>query len=206
MSRELALSLAVSVLALLALGGCHALVVPPRDPPDPVTVYVVEYGSLHTALLVPAGESRWLEYGYGELGWYGKSEDDWYEAVPAMMWDTEGCMSRREIMVGPQRSLEAQFDLTEILPITVGRGHVELLVHELEAFWNAYEGERLHHASTDRWFIPVEYGYSATYNCNDAVAEWLRRLECRVSNPAVIGGFRIQPEEVSEKKARIETR
>jgi hypothetical protein len=180
------------LLLLLTLSSCAWQVIPPREVREPVPIFLSEYGR-HTRLALPNDSELFFEYGFGEWNFYGLEKQGVFSALRAISGAGEGAFSRRKLPFtldeGDFRSAAAG-DRTARL--WVERSLADNLRQELEGRWQANAG-----TVVIRQFdqVPVSRDptpYHLFGNSNHAVANWLKRLGCRVHGAPITSNFEIK--------------
>ena len=173
-----ALALAIG---LLATEGCVSQITPPASPEDPVPIYV-RWEARHKGLILPRQMGSWVEYGYGEFDWYALEKDRWYHVFDTVLWPTGGTLGRTEVTAQGREGLERFYRLSRLEPILVSRALAAALLARLDAEFAGSSEAPLHNSTYRMDFVPHEDGFWMFYNCNDAMADWLRALDCRVTH------------------------
>ena len=62
----------IVALFILTAGGCAATVAPQPRTAETVAVYLTDYG-IHSSLLMPSGEHRYVEYAFGDWNFAAKN-------------------------------------------------------------------------------------------------------------------------------------
>src|SRR5262245_57988661 len=94
MKRGAGVCVAAGLLGLSLWSLLPGSVRPPRAVSDPVTVRLFSAGR-HSGLLLPVGDGRVVEYGYGDWSWYALGKDDWWRAPATVLWPCPGTLGRR---------------------------------------------------------------------------------------------------------------
>lgn len=163
--------------ALWIVVGCTSVVRPPANVIDPQRVVLV-FDARHRGLVLPRDDGTWVEYGFGEYAWYAELRDAWYRVFPAMLWPTRGTLGRREL---PTADPAESIPWATLETLMVERKRALELRRELDARFAAHGERVVRNSAYGIDFVPDENGYWCFFNCSDAVTEWLRRLDCRVS-------------------------
>jgi hypothetical protein len=178
-------------LVSLGLSGCAWRVVPPAQVVEPVPVFVTEYGR-HTRLALPNDSTAFVEYGFGEWNFYGLEKQGWLSGLRAISGLGQGALSRREL---PFAQNEADFVQAaggaRSARLWVERSSVHDLRQILEARWRANAGIVVVRQEDQ---IPVSRDpapYHVLGNSNHEVANWLKRLGCRVHGYPITSNFEI---------------
>jgi hypothetical protein len=151
------------------LAGCAATLVPPRNPPAPATVHVVDYGR-HSSLLVPNGET-FDEWTYGEWRWFALADDPWYRTFPMLFWPTQGALGLRR---GVSR---AEFRKETVFTLEVAGDKVASLAKRLEESFLTGSATRYHYQPLyDAEFVHDPRSFHVFHTCNHVVRKWLREL------------------------------
>jgi hypothetical protein len=203
--------LAAAALAPVAagVGGCVTTsVTPPTAPPDPVVVYLADYGK-HSSLLVPrdvtagaapagrdaagGGEGgRFTEFAYSSWSWSALKRDTWLHVLPTIGIPGQGTLCVKE-WPGPldEGRVRAQSDVEHLYPIRVSRSRLLRLTDRLDSILTG-PGERILEAPTGWVYVKDDNPYWVMHTCNQAVVTWLRELGCEVSGPAVYASFDVR--------------
>jgi hypothetical protein len=156
-------------------------VVPPLNPPRPTTVYLCDYG-VHSSLLLPTGDGRYVEYLYGDWNWAALWHNSWVDAVSAVFWSQQAALGRRfitpalgEVPQPPGGSL------TEV-SITVDGKLCEAVIQSLDARWEVNLPTALTpDPPQDRMdFVKDDQPYSWLHDCNRLTADSLAQMGCRI--------------------------
>ena len=181
-------SVACVVLFLVA-PGCAWRVIPP-EVADGVPVVLSQY-AWHTRLALPDGTAAFYEYGFGEWNFYGLEREGFFSGVRAITGQGKGAISRRKL---PYTLSESEYaraaGSNRSAVLYVERGRAEGLRSELERRWQSAPARVVR-----AWDgIPVSRDpapYHLFTNSNQVVANWLRRLGCRVSGNTLTSRFKV---------------
>jgi hypothetical protein len=154
------------------------VVVPPRDPLDPVTVYLRATGR-HAGLLLPGEDGLTIEYDYGDWGWYALARDEWWRAPATVLWPTPGTLGRREIRAADLVAMKEASASATLAELRVPRAAVRRLRARLDDQFFA-GGDPHHQTRYGMDFVNHPRGFWMFHNCHDEVASWLEELGCRV--------------------------
>jgi hypothetical protein len=173
----------IVIAAALLLSGCASTVRPPENPVDPAEVFLTEEG-IHRGLILP-GASGYVEYAYGEWGWYVLGRHAWYHVFDTVLWPTQGALGRRSY-----DDPRAEFTGEKLTSFRAARSAVEALLAELDTLYESARATEVYNERTRMHFVKISPGFWCFFNCSDATAAWLRRLGCDVSWVPIRGGFR----------------
>lgn len=175
----------VACLIALLMCGCTVTVTPPLDPEDPVTVFVLSE-AMHTGVVLPPdpGSSghpgEYVEFGFGEFGWWALTEDSWYNGFSTVLWPTEGALGRRTFGARDADSLRLRARWAGLQPIMVSRKKAAALRRQLQQEFDGARKRVVVRNEVGFKFVPSE-SYSLLNNCADVAARWLHALDCDVS-------------------------
>ena len=181
--------LAVIVTAA-ALAGCTTSIIPPADPTDPVSVFVLDYGR-HSSLLLPDTSAQaFTEYAYGDWNWFALDRSEWYDVFPTLFWPTRGALGRRTLHVESNpETIMGVVACEHVLEVTVSARRASELSAELDSQFEQ-RSETLHYQPLyDLSFVHGETAFHLFENCNHMLADWLRALGCEVRGPAMAADF-----------------
>jgi hypothetical protein len=175
--RLLLMTAALFSLILGTLASCSSTIRPPLHPKDPIRVYLLK-DALHVGVVLPEESDRYVEYGFGDWGWYAMNHDSWYHVFDTVLWPTQGCLGRSWM-----RDDSVQFALKsgKLTPLQVDRARVDGLLADLERRFDRNASTRVYNPAYKMYFVEDERGFWFLYNCHDAVAEWMEMLGCDVS-------------------------
>lgn len=169
------------LLALLG-GSCVATAYPPERPADAVRVYLLNQGE-HSGVILPAPPGRdaaWVEYAFGDWGWYGESRNGTVYGLYALAVPTGAALGRRYSAARPEDDEILARRGATVSPFEAERARVEELRAELDEEWESAGVEPREVARSGLLVVPARESYTLTYNCSDATIVWLRKLGCRV--------------------------
>ena len=163
---------------------------PPVDVADPVTVRVLATG-LHSGLLLPCGDGRTVEYGFGEWGWYARDECAWWRAPVIALVPSQGALGRRYVRDADLAAMGEKYGGGQLASIQVSGEAAKRLLARLDAEF-ASAGEPYHNAVFDMWFVRVSEQFHLLHDCHDEVAGWLRELGCSVGGRPIRTGLHVE--------------
>ncbi|MHC4416344.1 MAG: DUF2459 domain-containing protein [Planctomycetota bacterium] len=173
-----------------ALTGCTTSIIPPADPADPVSVFVLDYGR-HSSLVLPETDSHvFVEYAYGDWNWFALDRSRWHDVFPTLFWPTRGALGQRRLPVesDPETILRV-VACEDVLEVTVSARQAQALFARLHSQFDKHV-ETLHYQPLyDLSFVHCETAFHLFHNCNHALAGWLRELDCEVRGPAMTADF-----------------
>ena len=178
--------------ALVVLPGCAWTVRAPSIVADPVPVWITEYGK-HCRVALPAADSTFTEYGFGEWHYYALEERDWLSTLRAGAGFGSGAFSRRTLRPAADGTLgPRQTGGTRSERLEVERSAADALRRELDDRWARNQGDvRIRQADA----VPVSRDparYHLFENSNHATANWLRQLGCQVRGFPLMANFRVE--------------
>jgi hypothetical protein len=179
---------------VLLVAGCAYRVTPPAGIIDPVTVYIADYG-YHASLLLPRENAGVAEFAFGEWDWFVENRTQWYRAVPVIFGRRPGAIGTRTLAIEPTpEALAGAFPPGVTLhPVPVSHAAEKRLLESLDRHFKANETRQSFNPLVGLDFVPDPRPYSATFHCNTAVADWLRRMGCTVTKGGLIADFHVEP-------------
>ena len=198
--RRRAITIALVLItagAVLALTGCPSTIVPPVDPVDPVSVFLIDAGR-HASLALPSDddESALVEYSYGDWNWYALDESAWYDTFPTLLWPTQGALGRRPLPVEPSAESVQRYVRAEmVLEIVVSGAAADALLSELDRRFEGRSDTAHYQPLYDLTFVHTDGAFHAFHNCNHVVADWLRACGCDVRGATVFANFEVRKED-----------
>ena len=188
----------VVVVAALPVGGCSVRVTPPTAPADPVRVVLVDFGDT-SRLVLPRGDGRWVEYGFGEWKWYALNRESLVRGPAALLWPTRSTLCRYEYP-DPSGDDPPWTGGERDYAIDVERDSLEALVARLDASFEAGRGKLVHNTRRGMDFVPLDgSGYWYFHNSTTVVASWLRELGCQTRGFSLMSNYRLEAPPEGEK-------
>lgn len=174
----------VPMMALVA-SGCTATVTPPSNPSDQVQVFILSE-AMHTGVVLPpdpgasGNPDEYVEFGFGDWGWWALTHDSWYNGFATVLWPSQGALGRRTFGAHSAAELRSRARWATLQPIMVNRQKASALRRRLQS---QFDGARKHvvvRRDVGFKFVPVE-SYSLLNNCADLAGGWLEALDCQIS-------------------------
>jgi len=180
------------IFLAVILPGCAWTVRAPSAVADPVPVWITQYGK-HCRVALPAGPSKFTEYGFGEWHFYALEERGLFSTLRAGAGFGSGAFSRRMLTSAPDGTIgPRQTGGTRSERIQVERTQADSLRRELDARWQRNQGDvRIRQVDA----VPVSRDparYHVFDNSNHATAKWLRRLGCEIRGFPLMANFRVK--------------
>jgi len=180
------------IFLAVILPGCAWTVRAPSAVADPVPVWITQYGK-HCRVALPAGPSKFTEYGFGEWHFYALEERSLFSTLRAGAGFGSGAFSRRMLTSAPDGTIgPRQTGGTRSERIQVERTQADSLRRELDARWQRNQGDvRIRQVDA----VPVSRDparYHVFDNSNHATAKWLRRLGCEIRGFPLMANFRVK--------------
>jgi hypothetical protein len=194
--RWIALAALVSVVLLGFAFGCTSTVTPPPLPADPSTVFLLRE-AMHTGLVLPpidaADGAEYVEFGYGDWGWFALGNDQWYHVFATVLWPTQGGLGRRTFGARTEAELRARVTWAELSPLVVSATKANALRRRLQDRFDKGRGELVERRELGFQFVPGDESYWFPNNCADVAARWFEELDCRVGWTPIRAGLAAAP-------------
>jgi hypothetical protein len=170
--------------------GCRlgAVVTPPTDVDQPVTIYV-KLDARHSAIAFPLTGDRYREYSFGAWRWFAFADTRWPVAVGSLGGFMQSTLQSNEYPVInglPMTKYEVAF-----FPIAVQRARADALRMELDARFIRSASTYRYNELYDMHFVEDHEHYWIFNNCNQVTARWLRRLGCEVDGLTLTNDFTV---------------
>lgn len=196
------------LLVPLLMGGCATTIVPPADPEEPVSVFLLDHGR-HTSLVIPTETAGLIRYAYGDWTWYAESRPGFWAGISALLCPSQGAFGRRRLpgdqtVEGVRHGLRVGIE--HIHEVRVPGPAVQALREELDSLYAAAQETRVRNPEMDLDFVEHPLPYTALNNSNRVVADWLRQLGCRIEGSALFSRWRIDTPAAASPTAHAEVR
>jgi hypothetical protein len=182
----------VALLALILVNGCATAVIPPRNPVDPVAVYLTNYGR-HSSIILHSGDGQLKEFSFGDYNWFAVSHNTLSDALQAFFRSPGSTLGRR-VLDSPDdpAGIQIATGARTVRGFDASRRKVDRLIDDLDETFTRELDTVTYNPRSGLWFVRVAEPYSAWHNCNHVTARWLRRLDCRVRGTAAFSNFKIR--------------
>lgn len=192
-----------SILALLAalLTACTSVIIPPDNPQEPVSVFVLDHGR-HSSLVLPGEDGRAVRYSYGDWEYYALNRTGLGSGLRALLWPTRAALGRQHLVASADVAglvTQLRLEVVESFELKVEMAAMRHLQQELGDLFDGAT-DSLHYSSTyDVNFVLHPEPYTINYNSNRMVARWLGQLGCTVVGRPVLSKWRIQGETAGQQ-------
>lgn len=191
---ETSLTSRLAALVFLA-AGCTTTIIPPAQPDQPISVYLLDHGRT-PSLVLPSADGGMTRYAYGDWNWYALRNTGPVAGARALFLPTQGALGRQELSGPPvEASLPQGLGSdawVNLHPITVGLSDVEQLRARLDREHS--EGAKVALVeSFNMEFVPHPLRYTWFRNSNHVVAAWLRELGCETEGLAFHSRWKVKP-------------
>ncbi|TVP62043.1 MAG: DUF2459 domain-containing protein [Nodularia sp. (in: Bacteria)] len=167
-----------------------AVIIPPVDPVQPVTVYVVDLG-LHSRLVLPDGDDGLVQYAYGDWRYFALNQQDLGSGIAALLIPTQGTLGRRKYQNIAQLQQAMDGDIT-MLNFAVPRAKATRLQKLLDKRFNQNIATQIFNRVNQMNFVQDDLDYTLYHNSNHEVVVWLQNLDCRVEGFVLLADFQVQ--------------
>jgi hypothetical protein len=187
---------AISLLLLLAAGGCGATVYPQPKPIQPTAVYVADYG-IHSSLLLPNGDGRYVEYAFGDWNFAALNHCWPQDALGALLISFQSALGRRFIDLAPGETAPQPVHPSphQVQVVYASREDVMRVVKDMDARYRRDTREVMHNPDNDMDYVKDSEHYWVANNCNHLTARCLREMGCDVRGFVVLSKFSVEPVE-----------
>jgi hypothetical protein len=184
-------ALALVFIASLIVGCAAPRVYPPVNPSKPTLVYLCDYG-VHSSLLLPLGDGRFVEYVYGDWAFAAENKTDPLHTLGALFVSCDPALGRRFLTTPPGRL----YPWPPNQPHTVRPMYVD--ADKVAAVVTAMDQRYQLHASTAKFndapnyfftFVKDDERYSIFHSCNHLTTRNLKLMDCRVVGLTVTSNF-----------------
>lgn len=195
---------AISLLLLLAAGGCGATVYPQPKPIQPTAVYVADYG-IHSSLLLPNGDGRYVEYAFGDWNFAALNHCWPQDALGALLISFQSALGRRFIDLAPGETAPQPLHPPphSMQVVYASREDVMRVVGEMDARYNRDTRITMHNPDNDMDYVKDSEHYWVANNCNHLTARCLREMGCDVRGFVMLSKFAVAPTQQEVVRAPV---
>lgn len=183
----------LSAVPITLLASCATTIIPPPQPQQPMTVYLIDFGRTPT-LVMPRGEDQFVRYVYGDWEWYALRHEGAIQGLIALLWPTQAALGRK--IIDEPRDVEdmlTKFAIgaEEIFAIEVERERVHEFNRRMDAIFAANADSLVNNDAYALEFVHHPRKYTVFHNSNHQAAAWLRDLGCQTRGPAMTSQWRL---------------
>ncbi len=177
---------------LFAATGCTMNITQPREVNEPVKVYIADYGR-HASLVVPAEKGEMIEFAYGQWDWFALNRNHWWNALYLIMFPAPGTLGMRHLPGEmSDEELHSELGAETLYTLRVDRAKALTLSNDLQRVFERRSTSLVKNPTSNMDFVRSPVTYSMWMeNCNTILAEWLERLDCRVTGSRTHANFKI---------------
>jgi hypothetical protein len=178
----------------MATVACTNIIVPPRDPLQPRSVFVLDHGR-HASLVLPASDSALVRFAYGDWTYYAKAETGASEASAAALLPTTAGLGRRVLQEPPTEDgvrSALRVGVEGVYEVIVDSARAGRLLEVLDSIFDADRKNLIYNNGYDLEFVRHPRRYTIFRNSNWMVADWLRQLGCRVSGLLLFSKWKLE--------------
>ena len=166
------------------------MIIPPVDPVEPVTVYVVDLG-LHSRLVLPDSDNGLVQYAYGDWRYFALNHEDLGSGIAALLIPTQGTLGRRKYENIDQLQQAIDGNAT-ILSFAVARAKATQLQKLLDQRFGQNIATQIFNRVNQMNFVQDDLDYTLYHNSNHELVVWLQNLDCRVEGFVLLADFQVQ--------------
>ncbi|WP_374914650.1 DUF2459 domain-containing protein [Umezakia ovalisporum] len=181
--------MAIVALISLVLIASPTAIIPPANPEEPVTVYVLDLG-LHSRLVLPDNQGL-IQYAYGDWRYFAFNQQDSATGIAALLIPTQGTLGRRKYENFAQLQQAMNTDVT-ILNFAVATAKATQLKKSLDKRFNQNIETKIFNPVNQMNFVQDELNYTLYHNSNHELVVWLKNLDCRVNGFVLVANFQVQ--------------
>jgi len=184
------------LLPVLVLQGCATVVVPPHLGSTGVTVFLLDHGH-HSSLVLPTPAGHMTRYAYGDWEYYAQADTGLYRGTSALLWPTQGALGRRQLPGPPTAAAvrqQVKVPIVRLYALKVRRGKAARLRRHLNEIFRSNIRTVLYNPLYDLYFVHDPQPYDMAHDSNHEVANWLKRLGCRIrGGPVLLSNWKVEP-------------
>jgi hypothetical protein len=181
---------AAPLICCVILTGCGTVVTPPVNPTNPQVIYLCDYG-IHSSLLLPVGNKKYVEFLYGDWNWAALGHNSPLDAVGALFFSQQSTLGRRYILQANNEAMPTPLDGPKSeMPIIVNGDDCDLLVRKLMLRWDGHRQTAITTGSTLS-YVKDTQPYSITHDCNHLTTECLRAMGCKVEGDPFWSNYKV---------------
>lgn len=185
----------------LTLVRSPTFIIPPTDPANPVTVYVVDYG-YHSSLVLPDRDGELIEYAYGDWRYFALNQRDFSNAAAALLIPTQSTLGRQKFSdVAELQQFIAQYPDVRLLSFEVAAAKAAHLLKLLNERFNRNIDSCVENPLTGLFLVKDDQDYTLFHNSNQELVEWIEDLDCKVRGFFLLPNLQMKyPEDESEQR------
>ncbi|MBE9211949.1 DUF2459 domain-containing protein [Plectonema cf. radiosum LEGE 06105] len=168
-----------------------AIIVPPADPAEALTIYVADYG-WHSRLVLPSGNGELIQYAYGDWNYFALNQQDLKNGATALFIPTQGTLGRRKFSNIVELEQIIQQQNYRLLSLVVAQSKVTQLLELLDQRFSRNIGTKIKNPQTGLTLVKDERDYTLLHNSNHEILEWLKNLDCQIYGFVMWANFQVK--------------
>jgi len=189
----------LSVFALVFIGFAlirsPTFIIPPTDPANPTTVYVIDYG-YHSRLILPDRQDGLLQYTYGDWHYFALNQQDLSDGLAALLIPTVGTLGRKRANDITELRQELGSDWQDtLLSFEVTGTQAAQLLESLNERFNQNIDTRIVNSRNNLAFVQDDQDYILFHNSNHELVNWLEELDCQIEGFITLPNFKVKHSE-----------
>jgi hypothetical protein len=194
-ARSITTAIRVCIVALAAAltTACTNTVVPPAEPANPTTAFLLDHG--RHASLVLEGPDGITRFAWGDWDYYALNRTGPFRASGTLFGANAAGLGRRRLP-GPAEQARVRrqvaVPIEALWRIEVPGDNARRLHERLDRRFHDARATRTANPLYDLEFVQDEQAYNVTSNSNHRVGEWLRELGCEVRMAGPYSSWRVQ--------------
>jgi len=179
------------VAKLVTLIFSPTVIIPPTEPVEPVTVYVVDYG-FHSRLILPDRTGKLIKYAYGDWQYFALQNRDVLTTLKALLIPTQGTLNREKLSnLNTLREIAEAQRRVNLLEVEVAQEKMLKLREKLEDRFYQNIDSKITYNGDRSQFVKDDQDYTMFYNSNHQVVKWLEAMECKVKGIIILPSFQV---------------
>ncbi|MFW5969468.1 MAG: hypothetical protein ACOCP9_02410 [Halofilum sp. (in: g-proteobacteria)] len=183
---------AIALAALLS-GACTNTVIPPAEPADPATAFLLDHGR-HASLILESAEGM-TRYAWGDWDYYALNRTGPFRASGTLFGANQAGLGRKRLP-GPARRApvrrQVAVPIEALWRIDVPGQRARRLHERLDRRFRAERATLTANPLYDLEFVQDARPYNVAGNSNHRVGAWLRALGCEVRMAGPFSSWRVE--------------
>ncbi len=163
--------------------------------PPTTTIYLCDYG-IHSSLLLPMDDGRFVEYVYGDWAFAALNQVDPIHTLGAMLCSFQPALGRRFLTPKPGEPYPFPPNKPHtVTPIVVSADKEAVLLKQMDARYQRHAETALlnNEFNYGFTFVKDDEHYSVLHSCNHLTRQNLRLMGCYVAGYPIWSNYIVYP-------------